>query len=490
MVQRNNEKLQRAMDLYKKNDPGCIGIFESIGNSRSRSLLAAIYSEGRCRQPVNYDLALSYAEGNDDFIAQAVFAFIQVFIKDCDDRTAAYIFGSLSNCRKIKDDHPRVNEVVCLMLLSGRGTEADIQTAISINRKIKERKIFNRTLNRISALNRELILGNVRACGDEVLRCIAENYTFDPSSGSSGYSPVPKLSANYIDRDGPIELTLMKLDSYPPRTKLRAYDVLYYRYSNGEGVEVDYVEAEKYLMRGIGLCGELHLSPKYFKGNLAIMALKKQISDIDDRTAYEYLLPLHNVYPYSAFLCNCLIKGRGTDRDIQRAISIMLASSRKEMMVRLAELLLGGKGEDLSPDPGLAFELLSMLLNEYEPDKITISLFAKALRKKPDVLPEMRPSLLQSSKAMQLLSISDTISLKSAGGGDSIRFRYLDFSRRCGSPEAARREAEILSSSLWNKPEEAYSILVASGHDSNDLPVHIDEKHQILIDVDKDLSLI
>lgn len=136
--------------LLKKNDPRCINHFEALNTPSSKSKLALIYLEGRCKQKIDVDRALRYVIDNSNYLARAIKAHILVFEKGASDKMCSELFLDLCSIREDKTNLSMVNRVLSNMYLHGKGTVVDFQKAIEINPKLLEHNIFIKAMSGIS----------------------------------------------------------------------------------------------------------------------------------------------------------------------------------------------------------------------------------------------------------------------------------------------------------------------------------------------------
>jgi len=147
----DKRRMEFAKDLFNKNDPGCITLYKDSGTEMARSMLARIYLEGKCGQPVDLERALEYTAGNMNYLARAIEAQINVFEYRMDANVCRKYYSDLMYIHERKPDHWMVNRVLSNMYIQGRGVEMDFAKAIEIIPQLEEQKIFNRALSSVPA---------------------------------------------------------------------------------------------------------------------------------------------------------------------------------------------------------------------------------------------------------------------------------------------------------------------------------------------------
>lgn len=135
-----------ADKLFKANDSRCIELYISLKNDYARSKLALIYLEGKCGQTKNVEKALYYSQNNSQYLANAIEAYILLFIKGCSDTEGHSYYHMLSELHEVTPKHPMVNKVLSTMYLQGKIVNMDFSTAVKINPRLVEQKMFNEAM--------------------------------------------------------------------------------------------------------------------------------------------------------------------------------------------------------------------------------------------------------------------------------------------------------------------------------------------------------
>lgn len=310
-------------------------------------------------------------------------------------------------------------------------------------------------------------------------------------TGDSLYKErMDKLSFNVASEPGYIfsykddtETVLSHYHELSPKWRLSALDELVYRFIKGkQGTEKDYNKAAELLEEKIELCEEFNISTLKDKGSLGILMFNGKIPCHDENLMFRYLYDMRDALPYRNMVISCLLEGRGTERDVEDAISLIRANNITSQWGILLEIC--NENPDDEQMSKVKTQIICEILNK---GQINQSILDEMKSLEEEDIPsdiEMTCRDYTYSKITKLMTEADRAT-------DPVyKLRCLDFARRLGDIKACNKEAMLLKEH-FNKPKLSYSILRDSGMDASNVYVRkIGPKDQVLVNIDENMKKI
>ena len=283
---------------------------------------------------------------------------------------------------------------------------------------------------------------------------------------------------NYKDET---EVLLSNYKTLSPKWRLTALDELIDRYLNAHrGTQKDYNKAADLLEERIELCEKFNISSINSKAILGAMMFKGQIPCIDNTLMFQYLYAMKNTPPYRNMVIDCLLEGRGTEQNLDEAISLIRSNGILNEWYRLLQLC--DRNNDKVEFNELKKELILETINKGRVNKKLIKEFEAMDENRIPSDIELSYTDYNNTKIELLLSEAEHTE-------DQIyKLRCLDYARRLGNIKACNKEAALLKDHFKN-PRLAYSILIDSGMDAANLFMRrISTVDQILVNIDAEIK--
>lgn len=290
-----------------------------------------------------------------------------------------------------------------------------------------------------------------------------------------------RLNDYFFDNKDSTDVIEARYRGLSPYYAIRALDVLAVRYLQGKkNTPIDYQKAKLFLSEEIDLCKKYHVTTKYADAKIGLMMVEGKIECLDDRAMFESIYQLKDQPAYTCAVARCLIKGIGTDRDIDEAVCLLSSSSSPHILREL--LNLSKAGEIGTLNESVILDVLRQILCTTVPNPDEIELLRSISPDTANQSDEIPYSRYQRTKARALRAMAES---KKDDFEDAIR--YWDFARKCGDNTGAVKVA-MIALNMRNE-RLAYSILKTSDVDPQDkLYMRISAENHILVNVDEELA--
>lgn len=285
----------------------------------------------------------------------------------------------------------------------------------------------------------------------------------------------------YFDYRDDTKTILENYGKLSPKWKLTAIDVLIQRFEKGKDEELLNSDvAANLLEEEIGICEKYGLSSKHPKGRLGHLMYKKKIPCIDETLMFKYLYDVRHEPVFRPAVVECLISGRGTEKNMEKAINLLKEDDIRFNWRRLLDIY--QKEEFGYKDPKRVVQIVRELI-----DKGTIQEeFIKILRETPSEL--MEPNIEMTYSEYTPSKVFKLMNSAQKSEDPNFKLRCYDFARKLGSTQACKKEAVLLIKHYQN-PKLAYTILKQSEVDASSFSMRmIGPKDQIMVDAEKDLK--